>query len=240
MSLSSHTFMVINGKVKLLLCGNTVVNGEYNIVMDKVNNTFYVKINGHKDNKTIHSFDRLITLELEHSNYNDLLVNAQKIIDQEFIDSVDTGNEFDPYILQNVSENTQKFTYTYNDNTSYMVWNTNVEMQTISGYGNSSVPSINPRHIEYGCYRKSESVAFDALMVNKLTNRLHALVEQLDGFCEWKENSSENYTIVKTNKGYITEGNAYKNPCVVYMTLDCANEICNMINYGIFKLEGKI
>lgn len=228
-------FLVVNGIVRLLLSGNTVINGGYEI--EFIDDTTF-KIVG-VDVKPL-TYDKIISVPVPGNDYNELIMNAQQYMDEELLSSVDVYNNYNEYYLCDTENGAEEFTYTYNDNTSYMIWNTSAELQSPEMYENSSVPSINPKHIEYGCYRKSEKVAYNALALNKVTNRLHALVEQLDGFCEWTENSTENYTIVKTNKGYITEGNSYKNPSIVYMTLDCANEICNMINYGTFKLEGKI
>lgn len=96
----------------------------------------------------------------------------------------------------------------------------------------------NPALLENGRYRLTVDVAERSLARNRHTNRLEALAEMLNGLKEWKYGEF-NYFIYRSGHTTIwsstfTSGGFY--PDVVYMTKECAVEICQMLNEGEFEL----
>ena len=97
-------------------------------------------------------------------------------------------------------------------------------------------------YIEHGRYRKSEEAADQSLARNKRANRLEALAEQLGGLKEW-ENGEDNYYIYRYGNSAIWTITVTCNcfyPESVYMTKNCAIEICRLLNEGLFSLDGEI
>ena len=87
--------------------------------------------------------------------------------------------------------------------------------------------------IAHGNYRNSKQVAEEALLLTQRVNRLHAMVEQLDGF-------DGNYYIYCNNKKWLYGSTAIgKYPEIILMTEDCAKQICIMLNNGTFELNPK-
>lgn len=100
-----------------------------------------------------------------------------------------------------------------------------------------AVGEQGPVFLEHGRYRLTEDVANQSLARNKLANRLEAKAEQLGGLKEWKYGEA-NYCIYYDMN--ITWRSTYESNCfyqeVVYMTIECAEEICRMLNEGEFEL----
>ena len=121
-----------------------------------------------------------------------------------------------------------EWNYTPDDDGSYnMIETTSIRTCDIYDY-----------YIEHGRYRKSEAVAEQSLARNKRANRLEALADQIGGLKEF-ENGKENYSIYFSGYSDIwtfTDTSRCFNPEVVYMTKECAKEICRMLNNGEFEL----
>jgi len=94
---------------------------------------------------------------------------------------------------------------------------------------------------KYGRCRKTKKAAKQALKLQTRAMRLHALAEQLDGLIEWSEKDGgwivrfdpcgeegEKWDYTYTDKFH---------PEKVYMTKECAEKICEMLNNGEFDLE---
>ena len=96
--------------------------------------------------------------------------------------------------------------------------------------------------IKNGRYRLTKEVAEQSLARNKRANRLEALAEQLGGLKVF-EYGMYNYYIFKSicsdewKYAWVSHSNY---PEAVYMTLDCATEICRMLNEGEFSLNGEL
>lgn len=97
---------------------------------------------------------------------------------------------------------------------------------------------------EYGLYRLTEETAQQSLARNKRANRLEAKAEQLGGLIKF-EADKENYCIYKgyfskvgedNNKWYIDCYSKIYCPETVYMTKECAEEICRQLNSGEFTI----
>ena len=81
-----------------------------------------------------------------------------------------------------------------------------------------------------------------SLSRNKRANRLEALAEQLGGLKEFIYRE-ENYNIIfNINYGEweIHNNKIIYEPEIVYMTEECATEICRMLNEDEFSLDGEI
>ena len=85
-------------------------------------------------------------------------------------------------------------------------------------------------YIQHGRYRKTREVADDAIALQKAAMRLHALVEQLNGF----EGKYQIY--YATEWCYASTGDNIITPGVVLMTKECAEEICRLLNDGEVEL----
>lgn len=93
-------------------------------------------------------------------------------------------------------------------------------------------------YLEYGRYRLTEGVAKQSLTRNKRANGLEALAEMLGGLQEF-EYGKENYFVYYSNfaeSWRYRETVNYFYPEVVYITEECALEICRMFNEGEFEL----
>lgn len=96
--------------------------------------------------------------------------------------------------------------------------------------------------LEYGRYRLTKETAEQSFARNIRANRLEALAEQLGGLIEFDPKASDNFFIgysSKENKWNINNWNILFAE-VVYMTEDCATEICRMLNEGEFSLDGEL
>lgn len=94
--------------------------------------------------------------------------------------------------------------------------------------------------IEHGRYRKTREAAEKSLLRNKRANRLEALAEQLGGLKRFEFNQP-NWHVVKADvlwKEY--QATLIFEPEKVYMTKECAIEICRMLNEGEFSLDGEL
>lgn len=125
----------------------------------------------------------------------------------------------------------KKFEWEYPVNNIYMIGNYTCR------YGCNG---NDQNYIEHGRYRKTKKAAEQSLLRNKRANRLEALAEQLGGLCEWKLFATNN-TIVQDNRNkWVVSNPSFFNPSVVYMTGECATEICRMLNSGEFSLDGEL
>lgn len=106
----------------------------------------------------------------------------------------------------------------------------------IYGIGNNDCKDTR---LEHGRYRSNKDVAIQSLMRNKVANRLEALCEQLGGLKEFKVGDL-NYSILWSNNEWvITYYQLGYKPEVVYMTKECAVEVCRMLNNNEFSLVGE-
>lgn len=94
--------------------------------------------------------------------------------------------------------------------------------------------------IEHGRYRKTKEVAEQSLARNKRANRLEALAEQLGGLREFTFDK-ENWFIYSYKGEFMcTYTDGALDHEKIYMTKDCAIEICRMLNEGEFSLDGEL
>ena len=125
----------------------------------------------------------------------------------------------------------KKFEWKYIDGNAFYVSTTLID----SGWGIE-----NKSCIEYGRLRKTRQSAEMSLARNKRANRLEALAEQLGGLKEFVYGEC-NYFIYKCKNKWSEEISIYSfQPERVYMTAECAIEICRMLNAGEFSLDGEI
>ena len=125
----------------------------------------------------------------------------------------------------------KKFVWNYPLDKTYIV---NIADLSYNSNGRSTVLQ------DHGRYRLTKEAAEQSLSRNKRANRLEALAEQLGGYTGWVE-GKYNYCIYLLNGQW--ENIGYKNiyePEKVYMTQECANEICRMLNEGEFSLDGEL
>lgn len=124
----------------------------------------------------------------------------------------------------------KKFEWKYESKGTYIV-----NTHTYEWHYNGS----DKDYIEHSRYRLTKEAAEQSLARNKRANRLEALAEQLGGLKEFEYNV-ENYYVYKDCifKYNFTENSFYTE--VVYMTEECAIEICRMLNEGEFSLEGEL
>jgi len=96
--------------------------------------------------------------------------------------------------------------------------------------------ATNKDFTEHGRYRLTKEIAEKSLLRNKRANRLEALADQLNGL-----NGPIAYHIARVHDvwTHIHNGARYI-PEVVYMSEECAIEICGMLNKGEFSLDGEI
>jgi hypothetical protein len=94
-------------------------------------------------------------------------------------------------------------------------------------------------YIEHGRYRKSQQAAEQSLARNKRANRLEALAEQLNGLTEFVADSA-NYYVYCEKLEWRCSGTSTYYPERVYMTKECAAEICRMLNEGEFSLDSEL
>jgi hypothetical protein len=94
-------------------------------------------------------------------------------------------------------------------------------------------------YIDSGRYRKTQQAAEQSLARNKRANRLEALAEQLDGLIEFNINK-RNWYIWHSGNTWRYDFTCGFYPEQVYMTEDCATEICRMLNAGEFSLEEEL
>ena len=101
-----------------------------------------------------------------------------------------------------------------------------------------AVEEQGPTFLEHGRYRKSEEVAERSLARNKRTNRLEALAEQLGGLKEFEygEDNFYIYLYVYSTTWTIDVTSDCFYPEVVYMTEECAEEICRLLHSREFEL----
>ena len=119
----------------------------------------------------------------------------------------------------------------------YLEYETYLLTRTEIGEGSSGNAK---EYIDHGRYRKSQQAAEQSLARNKRANRLEALAEQLDGLVEFVYDEKNYYICTSRTeweRGYSTNIIC---PEVVYMTRECAIEICRMLNAGEFSLEGEL
>lgn len=110
-------------------------------------------------------------------------------------------------------------------------------LETDAVYSNYDGKGI--AYLEYGMYRKTKEAAEQSLARNKRANRLEALAEQLGGLMKYR--LKERHYYVYFNCGiWVKSDTINYQPGVVYMTKDCATEICRMLNEGEFSLEGEL
>jgi len=90
---------------------------------------------------------------------------------------------------------------------------------------------------KFGRLRKTEEAAKQAFNLQTRVMRLHALAEQLGGLKEFKE-GEDNYYICKTPDKYeVRSSNAIDGLTVVWMTKECAEKVCELLNNNEFNLE---
>ncbi len=92
--------------------------------------------------------------------------------------------------------------------------------------------------LKHGRYRLTEEAAYQSLDRNKRANRLEALAEMMGGLKNWRY-GEDNYSIYLSGNSAIWAISLTSMafcPEVVYMTEECAEEICRMLNNGEFKL----
>lgn len=94
--------------------------------------------------------------------------------------------------------------------------------------------------IEHGRYRLTKKAAKQSLARNKRANRLEALAEQLGGLKEFAEDEYNYYIYCRHNTWYKDSNSCKYSPEKVYMTKECATEICRMLNEGEFSLDGEL
>ena len=121
----------------------------------------------------------------------------------------------------------KKFKFKYPEE-CYLLYVTQVE----NGGGQKS------SFIEHGRYRITKEVVEQSLARNKRANRLEALAEQLGGLKEWKYGESNYYICYsgRTTMWSSTFASGCFYPESVYMTEECAVEICRILNNGEFEV----
>lgn len=96
--------------------------------------------------------------------------------------------------------------------------------------------------LDNGWYRLTEESSKRSLARNKRANRLEALVDQLGGMKKWIEGDKDNcyiYFSAQSNKYNAANSSDYYHTDKVYMTSNCANEVCRILNAGEYSLEGE-
>ncbi len=127
-----------------------------------------------------------------------------------------------------VKQSKPEFKWDYEKNKTYFVRVDHID----SGYDGT-----DPNNIMHGRYRKTKQTAEQSLARNNRANRLEALAEQLDGLVEFVYDEKNYYICTSRTeweRGYSTNIIC---PEVVYMTRECAIEICRMLNEGEFSLD---
>lgn len=98
--------------------------------------------------------------------------------------------------------------------------------------------------IEHGRYRLTKEAAEQSIARNKRANRLEALAEQLGGLRVKKEGTRAWYVSYYKGSWVPSDDSdslydVYR-PEVVYMSYECAIEICRMLDEGEFSLDGEL
>jgi len=137
--------------------------------------------------------------------------------------------------LEEIAKQTKskKFEFNYSKNNDLIYALENTYISTI--YTNE----IFKEQIDQGKIRKTVSGIESAFSLNQRINRLHALAEQLNGLKKWKYDQY-NYYIYHANncwRNNYVQTSYY--PEQVYMTKDCAEKICQMLNNNEFELNPK-
>ena len=96
------------------------------------------------------------------------------------------------------------------------------------------------KYLEYGRYRSTEKGAELSFTRNKRANRLEALAEQLGGLKEFVTNEKTWYLLNRGDKWVYSYTLYIYNPEAVYMTEECAKQICDLLNNGEFSLDGEL
>ena len=87
-----------------------------------------------------------------------------------------------------------------------------------------------------GSLRKTKESAELSLARNKRANRLEALVDQLDGLKEFVEGEKNWYVQNCGGTWYTQYTTSIYYQEVVYMTKECAVEVCRILNAGEYEL----
>lgn len=111
----------------------------------------------------------------------------------------------------------------------------------VGTYEVSKSYSSDSSYIENGRYRLTKEAAEQSFARNKRANRLEALAEQLGGLKEFKYTETSYFIQRMFDHTWrcVHAPSAFA-PERVYMTMECAIEICRMLNSGEFSLEGEL
>lgn len=93
------------------------------------------------------------------------------------------------------------------------------------------------RYYNYGDTRQTEEQAELASKRMLRVNRLSALAAQLGGEKEFVE-GEKNWNICFDERWYIFDSRHKYDIEKVYMTRECAEQICDLLNKGLFDLNG--
>lgn len=149
------------------------------------------------------------------------------------INDVDTVITLTPEQLASIESQIKpkKFKWGYNEDATYFIGDYGIVSRCDGNY---------ILGLEHGRYRKTKEVAEQSLARNKRANRLEALAEQLNGLKEWVEGEENWYIYVNDTKWIIGLSTSCYEPEKVYMTNECALEICRMLTEGEFSLNGEL
>lgn len=147
------------------------------------------------------------------------------------INGIDTEIELtdEQIALVEAKNKLKKFEWNYNNNA------TRIEETCTSNRWNGN----SKDHLEHGRYRTTSAIANQSLIRNQQANRLEALADQLGGLQKWEINVDVAHLVYADVWG-VYHGSTWFIPGIVYMTKECATEICRMLNEGEFSLDGEL
>lgn len=93
----------------------------------------------------------------------------------------------------------------------------------------------NEAYLKHGRYRLTKEGAEMSLARNKRANLKEALAEQLGGLKQWVRGEENWYAYMFIGACKIDYDNVFFSEERVYMTKECAVEICRMLNAGEIK-----
>jgi len=94
---------------------------------------------------------------------------------------------------------------------------------------------------EHGRYRTTKEGAELSTKRNKRANRLEMLVEYLGGLKEWANYEKNNFIYYDINRGeyrHFYNSVSFESE-KVYMTQECAEKVCELLNSGAYSLGGE-
>jgi hypothetical protein len=126
----------------------------------------------------------------------------------------------------------EQFEFKFKEGQTYVLG-----MQSFSDDGNGEA-SLG---LDHGRYRKTREGVKLSLKRNQRANRLEMLVEYLGGLKEWVNYEKNNFIYYDISRGeYLNFHNSVSFESEkVYMTQECAEKVCELLNSGSYSLEGE-